>query len=64
MPELFAAVRRAAPELSLGDFQTGLRRLGDHRALALLPFQGPADTLPEPEFALLDGASVLYYAAR
>src|SRR5262245_15363739 len=64
LPELFAAVRRNAPELSLGDFQTGLRRLGDHKALALLPFDGPADKLPEPEFALLDGASVLYYASR
>lgn len=64
LPELFAAVRRTAPELTLGDFQTGLRRLGDHRALTLLPFEGPADKLPEPEFALLDGANVLYYAAR
>jgi hypothetical protein len=64
LPELFAAVRRSTPELSLGDFQTGLRRLGDHRALSLLPFDGPADKLPEPEFALLDGASVLYYASR
>jgi hypothetical protein len=64
LPELFAAVRRATPELSLGDFQTGLRRLGDHRALTLLPFEGSAEKLPEPEFALLDGACVLYYAAR
>ena len=64
LPELFAAVRRSSPELSLGDFQTGLRRLGDHKALKLLPFEGPADKLPEPEFALLDGADVLFYAAR
>ncbi len=64
MPELFAAVRRNNPNLSLSEFQTGLRRLGDHKALRLLPFDGPADRMPHPEYALLDGASVFYYAAR
>lgn len=64
LPELFAAVRRNQPGLSLIEFQHGLRRLGDHKALRLLPFTGPADQLPEPEYALLDGAEVLYYAAR
>jgi hypothetical protein len=64
LPELFAAVRRGNPNLSLSEFQTGLRRLGDHKALRLLPFDGPAERMPHPEYALLDGASMLYYAAR
>lgn len=64
LPELFAAVRRGSPDLTLGEFQTGLRRLGDHKALRLIPFPGPAAQLPEPEYALLDGPDVLYYAAR
>jgi hypothetical protein len=64
LPELFAAVRRGSPNLSLSEFQTGLRRLGDHKALRLLPFDGPADRMPHPEYALLDGASVLYYVSR
>jgi hypothetical protein len=64
LPELFAAVRRHNPNLSLSEFQTGLRRLGDHKALRLLAFDGPAERMPHPEYALLDGANVLYYAAR
>lgn len=64
LPELFVAVRRGSPTLSLTDFQDGLRRLNDHKSLRLTRFDGPADQLPEPEYALLDGADVLYYATR
>ncbi len=64
LPELFAAVRRHKPELALSEFQTGLRRLAEHKALRLLPFEGQASELPHPEYALLDGAKVLYYAGR
>lgn len=64
LPELFAAVRDRRPGLSLGEFHTGLRRLDDYKAVALSPFTGPAEALPEPEYALLDGATVLYYASR
>src|SRR5262245_8457535 len=64
LPELFCAVRMQHPALSLTDFQDGLRRLNDHKALRLSRFDGPADQLPEPEYALLDGAQVLYYATR
>ncbi len=64
LPELFAAVREQHNELSVTAFHEGLRRLSDRRALRLLPFTEPADRLPEPEYALLDGAAVLYYAAR
>jgi hypothetical protein len=64
LPELFSAVRGRHPSLSLTDFQDGLRRLSEHKALRLARFEGPADRLPEPEYALLDGADVLYYATR
>lgn len=64
LPELFGAVRLQHPALSLTEFQDGLRRLSDHKALRLTRFDGPADQLPEPEYALLDGAQVLYYAIR
>jgi hypothetical protein len=64
LPELFVAVRMQHPEISLIDFQDGLRRLHDHHALELAPFGESAETLPEPEYALVDGARVLYYAVR
>jgi hypothetical protein len=64
LPELFAALRQRHPGLSLTEFHDGLRRLGDYRAVRLVPFAGPAEQLAEPEYALLDGATVLYYASR
>jgi len=64
LPELFAALRERHAELSLTAFQEGLRRLYDRRLLRLLPFDTPAEPMPEPEHALLDGAAVFYYAAR
>jgi len=45
-------------------FHDGLRRLQDQRVIRLLPFAGPPDELPQPEYALLDGATFMYYAAR
>jgi len=64
LPELFAALRLQHDGLSVTGFHDGLRRLYDHRALELFPFQGPANELPQPEYALLDGANVFYYAGR
>jgi hypothetical protein len=64
LPELFAALRHHHAELSMKGFHEGLRRLHDRRALRLLPFTGQPNTLPEPEYALLDGGAVLYYATR
>jgi hypothetical protein len=63
LPELFAALVRHHPTLSLGAFHEGLRRLHERRALRLRPANNPAD-LAQPEYALLDEVSVLYYAAR
>lgn len=64
LPELFAALRVDDAGLSIPNFHGGLRRLFDRRAIELLPFEGPAAELPEPEYALLDGEQVFYYATR
>jgi len=64
LPELFAALHQRHPGLSLTEFHDGLRRLSDYKAVALAPFAGPPEQLAEPEYALLDGATVLYYATR
>jgi hypothetical protein len=64
LPELFAAVRERRPNLSLREFHDGLRRLTEFRALTLEPFAGPPDQLLQPEFALLEGARVLYFVRK
>jgi hypothetical protein len=63
LPELFAALVRQHPGLSVHAFHEGLRRLHERRLLHLRPATGLAE-LPLPEYALLEGAVVLYYAAR
>jgi hypothetical protein len=63
LPELFAAVREKHSDLSLTAFHDGLRRLSDRHALRLSPPVDPAQPLPEPEHAILDGAAVFYYAS-
>lgn len=64
LPELFEALREQHADLGLTAFHDGLRRLYDRRAVRLLPYTGPAEQLPQPEHAILDGAAVLYYASR
>ncbi len=63
LPELFAALARQQPQLAVGVFHEGLRRLHNCRAVHLQPAESLAD-LPQPEYALLDAGQVLYYAAR
>jgi hypothetical protein len=63
LSELFAAVNTKEAGLTVRDFHVGLRRLHDRGVLRLLPFDGPEGP-PEPEYALLDGASMYYFAAR
>ena len=64
LPELFTALAEQRGDLSITAFHDGLRRLQDQRVIRLLPFAGPPDELPQPEYALLDGATFMYYAAR
>jgi hypothetical protein len=63
LPELFAALTRAHPHLSIIAFHEGLRRLHERKAIGLQSATGLAE-LPQPEYALFDGGAVLYYAAR
>jgi hypothetical protein len=60
LSELFLAIQGAKGELTLADFHTGLRRLSDRGVLRLLPHDDPSG-LPEPEYALLDGAVTYCY---
>jgi len=64
LPELFAALRQHRPDITLPEFHDGLRRLDDLRAIALRPFTGKPEELAEPEYALPDGGTVLYYVNR
>jgi hypothetical protein len=63
LPELFGQIRRVDEQLTIHDFHHGLRRLHDRGALRLWPHEG-GDGPPEPEYALLDGPMVYWYAAR
>jgi hypothetical protein len=63
LPELFSAVVTNRPALGLSEFHEGLRRLHRRRALRLRPAETP-DEITRPEFALLEEASVCYYAVR
>jgi hypothetical protein len=64
LPELFAALHQNHLDLSVTAFHERLRRLRDRRAIELLPFPGPPSEIPEPEYALLDGITLLYYVSR
>lgn len=62
LPELFGALVRQHASLSVGAFHEGLRRLHERRSLRLVPANGAE--LAQPEYALLDGGTLLYYASR
>jgi hypothetical protein len=64
LPELFTSIEEKHAGLSITAFHEGLRRLQAERALRLLPFTAQPSNLPQPEYALLDGGALLYYAAR
>jgi hypothetical protein len=64
LPELFAALREKHPELTVPAFHDRLRRLSDRGVVRLLPFDGPESQLPEPEWALVDGAQLFYCIGR
>lgn len=64
LPELYAALAEKHADLSLIDFQDGLRRLQRERVLRLRPFTGAPADLPQPEYAIFDNGSLLYYATR
>jgi hypothetical protein len=63
LPELFAALMRQHPDLSVRMYHEGLRRLHERRLVQLQP-AASLDDLPQPEYALLEGAAVFYHVAR
>jgi hypothetical protein len=60
LSELFHALRVKHTELSLADFQNGLRRLYDVRAVRLTP----SKDLSEPEYALVVGGQMMGSVGR
>lgn len=62
--ELFTALREKHSELTVPSFHERLRRLSDRGIVKLLPFNGLAGGLPEPEWALLEGNKVFYCVDR
>lgn len=63
-PDLFAAIRARDHDLAMNAFHAGLRSMQERGVLQLLPFSGPPEELPEPEYALLDGTTMYYYVTR
>jgi hypothetical protein len=63
LPELYQQARQVVPDLSVGTFHDGLRRLHADRRIALQPWTGPLHELPEPGLALLQGHSLAFYAS-
>jgi hypothetical protein len=63
LSELYAALARQHPQLAIGAFHEGLRRLNECRAIHLKSADNLSD-LAQPEYALLDAGQVLYYAER
>jgi hypothetical protein len=63
LPELFLAVRHHDSEITVNDYHAGLRRMSDRGLVRLIAFEGPGE-LPEPEYALLEGAAVYYYVSQ
>lgn len=59
--ELFSAVTKKHPALTVPDFHAGLRRLHDIRGLNLTAGVGD---LPDPEFAVFVGSTVCGFATR
>jgi hypothetical protein len=59
LPELYA---RLPLRPGLGAFHDGLRKLLQQGVIELHPWTGPLYALPEPEYALMAGHEVAYYA--
>lgn len=63
LADVFVALKESNAAFSLKDFHAGLKQMQADQRIALLPSSGPDDT-PGPEYALLNGAAIYYYAAR
>jgi hypothetical protein len=59
LPELFSHLREKEETLTIREFHSGLRMLHDRGLVTLSPAESPE----QPEYALLDGAQMHYFAA-
>jgi hypothetical protein len=63
LPELYERARQRTPDLTLGQFQDGLRALHERGRIYLYPWTGPLHEIPDPSVALLVGHAVVFYAS-
>jgi hypothetical protein len=63
LPELYRQAQKAAPQLTIGQFHDGLRRLHEQHRLYLHPWTGPRYEIPDPAYALLVGHEIAYYVS-
>jgi DNA-binding PadR family transcriptional regulator len=63
LPELYRALVAHSPAPSIGEFHDCLRQLYADGALALHSWTGPLYAIPEPQYALLVGHGIAYYAS-
>jgi hypothetical protein len=63
LPDHYRQLQPSAPDLTIGRFHDGLRRLHDQGKIYLHPWTGPLHDLPEPPYALLVGHEIAYYAS-
>lgn len=63
LSELYQHARQQVPQLSVGTFHDGIRRLHAKQEIALQPWTGSLHELPDPELAIMQGHSVAYYAS-
>jgi hypothetical protein len=61
LPQVFERLRARYPELTLGQFHDGLRRLQDERRIRLGPYTQALATLDDPRNALFLDREVKYY---
>jgi hypothetical protein len=61
LPQVFERVRARKPDLTLGQFHDGLRRLQDERRIRLSPYTQALATLDDPRNALFLDREVKFY---
>jgi hypothetical protein len=63
LPELYRRACSTSPNLSIGHFHDGLRRLHEQERIYLHPWTGPLYEISEPALALMIGHEIAYYAS-
>jgi DNA-binding PadR family transcriptional regulator len=63
LPELYRSLSLLSSPPTIGEFHDCLRRLRADGAIHLHSWTGPLYAVPEPEFALLAGHGIAYYAS-